>query len=212
MRKTAVKYIGFFLLLTVFFANCKKKENETTEIIKTTPFSGAALDTFRIKCLNEINFARTTPAAYAEARLKADYNAGSDNGSYLDIKSRAAVDSLKLQSQLNTSANKYAAVLNDHKSLSHTYNNTDPSTRAKAEGYNYCMGENLDLGADPNFYDINSYPATAAIQTIRDFIIDEGVEGLGHRNNVMSDTFKKLGLGYYGSGSYFFFVQDFGSN
>lgn len=201
------QYLNYFLmLLTVaFLTNCKKEKQEDTQVPQTN------LDIYRAKSLSELNFLRTDPAGYAEARLKADFDASTDNGAYMDIKSRTATGTLALQSQLNTSAHKYAQVLFNHQALDHNFDGTTPSSRAQAEGYNNWSGENIAYSTNTNC-NINTNPETAAIEHIKQFVIDMGVSNLGHRNNCMNSINRSVGFGFYFGNSRSYWVEDFGSN
>ncbi len=173
--------------------------------------SGGASE-FAKAMLAEVNFARTQPAEYAEQRLKSAFNSGEDNGAYNDIKSRSSVGALKLQSQLCSAAQKYAKYMADHNVFDHNADGT-PSSRCKAEGYKYYAAENLAAGGFPE-YNAKDDAEKAAKAVVRDLIIDEGVSSLGHRNNIMNGTHKKLGVGFYrNTGSKYknYVVQDFGS-
>lgn len=168
------------------------------------------IEVFRKKTLEEINFVRTNPSGYAEARLKSYYAKGLDNGAYNDIKSKSPVGKLELQSQLCSAASKYAKYLADHNVFGHEENGTPPQ-RCAAEGYHYFSGENI---AAANHLNAETDPENAAIEFLIWLIIDPGVPDLGHRKNIMLSKHRKLGVGFARNPSskvVNFTVQDFGS-
>lgn len=174
------------------------------EIGTVTDFQNATLD--------ELNLARTVPAAYAEDRLKSDFDAGTDNGAYHDMKSRSAVPAVGLQSQLNQAAMSYAEYLSDNNVFGHEENGT-PVERCEAAGYSSFSGENLAAGNFPGL-DAANNPDEAAIMFVRMLIIDEGIPDLGHRENIMSEVHRSVGVGYaknFHSDYVNYTVQDFGS-
>ena len=166
---------------------------------------------FQESILDEINFIRTDPSGYAEVRLKSYYDSGTDNGAYTDIKSRNAEEPLALQGQLCSAASKYAQYLAEHNVFGH-YENGSPGERCEAEGYDYYSGENIGAGSY-NDYNAEDDPATAAEAFIVMWVIDMNVAGVGHRENIMSSTHKKLGAGFFrdtGSTYENYAVLDFG--
>lgn len=204
MKVNLLKMLVVFFVLTSL-TDCKKDKDDTT------PTPTTNLDIYRAKSLAEMNFLRSDPAGYAEARLKASFDAGTDNGAYNDIKTRTAAGPLVLQSQLNSSAHKYAVVLFTNQGLSHYYNGTTPSSRAQAEGYNNWSGENIAYSTSSTC-NIEVNPEAAAIEHIRQFVIDMGVADLGHRNNCMNSLHKSVGFGFYNGDNRNYWVEDFGSN
>ena len=145
--------------------------------------------------LDEINHIRTDPSGYAETRLKSYYDSSTDNGAYTDIKSRNAVGSLELQDQLCSAASKYAQYLAENNVFGH-YENGSPAERCEAEGYDYYSGENIGAGSY-SYYNAEDDPVTAAEEFIVMWVIDMNVQGVGHRENIMSSTHKKLGAGFF---------------
>lgn len=166
---------------------------------------------FQESILDEINFIRTDPSGYAETRLKPYYDTSSDNGAYTDIKSRNAEEPLELQGQLCSAASKYAQYLAENNVFGH-YENGSPAERCEAEGYDYYSGENIGAGSY-NYYNAEDDPATAAEAFIVMWVIDMNVVGVGHRENIISSTHKKVGAGYFrdiGSTYENYAVLDFG--
>ncbi len=150
---------------------------------------------FEQTMLSEINFARTNPKAYAEARLKQAYQRGDDNGAYYDLRRYQAVPPLKLRKKLCIAAKKYAKYLALHRTFGHFAHGT-PKERCKAEGYRFYSGENLAAGSYPTHNAIED-PKLAAISFVQQLIIDEGVPSLGHRKNIMRYTHTHFGAGFY---------------
>ena len=176
----------------------------------TTPTSGYV--TFQDAMLAEINLARTQPVKYATQRLTGEYNSGTDNGAYNDLISLSAVSALTLNDLLTTSATKYAKYMADNNVFGHTENGT-PQSRAQAEGYTGSVGENIAAGSYPS-YNADSDPNGAAIAFVKLLIIDTGISGVGHRKNILSSSYKVVGIGFYqNTASKFdnYLVQDFGT-
>ena len=138
---------------------------------------------------------RTDPAGYAEQRLLDDYQAGTDNGAYTDLKFRNAVEALEFDPSLMRTARKYAAYLASNNVFSHYADGKSPSERAEIEGYTAGVGENLAANSRMGFNgDLN--PQEAAQGFIEQLVIDEGVASLGHRNNLLNGIYKTLGIGF----------------
>ncbi len=167
---------------------------------------------FRNKMLEELNFARTTPSLYAEERLLTDYEKNTDNGSYLDLKNTSPVNAITLNQDLTEAADGYSKYLAVNNKWGH-YENGSPSERCEAAGYDNFSGENI-AAAGYFSHNIENDPENAAIEFILQWIIDEGVAGVGHRKNILSTSHNVVGIGYhYDSSSTYknYSVQDFGS-
>ena len=167
---------------------------DSSDSSPSDPFS-SDFTLFQESILDEINYIRTDPSGYAEIRLKSYYDSSTDNGAYADIKSRDAEEPLDLQEQLCSAASKYAHYLAENNVFGH-YENGSPAERCEAEGYDYYSGENIGAGSY-NYYNAEDDPATAAEALIVMWVIDMGVVGVGHRENIMSSTHKKLGAGFF---------------
>lgn len=173
--------------------------------------SGGSYSTFQMESLEEINFLRTDPAGYAELRLADDYGAGTDNGAYTDLRSRPAVSALALDAQLCTAATDYAEYMATHNVFGH-YERLTPAERCAEAGYEFYSGENLSAGSFPAYH-AEADPETAAIAFVEMLVIDEGVVGVGHRENLLSDVHGVVGVGYHRdteSTYHNYYVQDFG--
>lgn len=168
---------------------------------------------FQQKMLEEVNYVRSDPTGYSETRLRSFFDAGTDNGAYNDIRIRSAVNVLELNGRLCTAASKYAQYLAENDATGHFANGT-PEERCVAEGYNFYSGENWAAGTHA-YLNAEVDPEDAAIQFVILWLIDDfdPIE-LGHRNNIMNSTHKKIGIGFYRhipSTWDNYSVQDFGS-
>ena len=207
-RKYLFLFIPFIFMLTIN-QGCSGSDDSSDPSPSDSSPSG--FTQFQESVLDEVNYIRTDPSGYAEARLKSDFDSSTDNGAYTDIKSRSAVGSLELQSKLCSAASKYAKYLAENNVFGH-YENGSPSDRCEAEGYDYYSGENIAAGSY-SYYNAEDDPVTAAEEFVVMWIIDMNVAGVGHRENIMSSTHEKLGVGFFrdtGSTYENYAVQDFG--
>lgn len=176
------------------------------EILKDiTPFQQYTFD--------EINFARTKPAEYAELRLAAFKTNSTDNGSYQYLRNLTPVKALVFRNALNQSASKYAAFLVEKNLLEHNADGT-PLIRAIREGYTgTSIGENL-AGASDNSYNATDNPQSAAIGFVTLLIIDRGVDDFVHRLILLNSQYTTVGIGFGRNATSAFInctVQDFGN-
>ncbi|MEX2444983.1 MAG: CAP domain-containing protein [Alkalispirochaeta sp.] len=159
----------------------------------------------------ELNFLRTSPREYAEARLRDDYRAGSDNGAYRDLMAHPPVPPLKLNRPLCRAAQAYAAHLASHDRWGHCADHT-PRERTRAVGYHAYGGENVAAGRSVNLEALVD-PARAAKLFVLRLAVNEGVPGVGHRRNMLFPAYRVVGIGYAadpGSTYLNYTVQDFG--
>ena len=191
--KRCLLYLIPVLFMLTINIGCGGSGDSSDSSLSVPPPSNFTL--FQESILDEINFIRTDPSGYAEVRLKSYHDSGTDNGAYTDIKSRNAEEPLELQSQLCSAASKYAQYLAENNVFGH-YENGSPAERCEAEGYDYYSGENIGAGSY-NYYNAEDDPATAAEEFIVTWVIDMNVAGVGHRENIMSNTHKKLGAGFF---------------
>jgi len=100
---------------------------------------------------------------------------------------------LKLNSKLNTSAQKHANDMAKHDYFSHTSRNgTSWSKRIKKAGFKNPGGENIAYG----------FPTAVSV-------VQAWLASPGHRRNILDCNFKYIGVGYApANGGYW--VQDFG--
>ena len=191
-RKCLIYFVPVLFILTINIG-CAGS-GDSSDSLPSDPFS-SDFTLFQESILDEINYIRTDPSGYAEIRLKSYFDSGTDNGSYTDIKSRNVEEPLELQGQLCSAASKYAQYLAENNVFGH-YENGSPAERCEAEGYDYYSGENIGAGSY-NYYNAEDDPATAAEALIVMWVIDMNVDGVGHRENIMSSTHKKLGAGFF---------------
>lgn len=191
-RKYLIYFVPVLFILTINIG-CSGV-GDSSDSLPLDPFS-SDFTLFQESILDEINYIRTDPSGYAEIRLKSYFDSGTDNGSYTDIKSRNVEEPLELQGQLCSAASKYAQYLAENNVFGH-YENGSPAERCEAEGYDYYSGENIGAGSY-NYYNAKDDPATAAEALIVKWVIDMDVDGVGHRENIMSSTHKKLGAGFF---------------
>ncbi len=196
----------FLLLMTSilmqFLIACEVSDSPSTTVENSA---------FQEAMLEEVNYARTKPADYAEKRLKSYFSQGKDNGAYNAIKNHSPVESLKHQGQLCKAASKYAKYMADHNVFGHNKDRT-PKKRCEAQGYDHYAGENIACGSYPEM-NAQENAKQAAITFTRSLIIDEGVPSLGHRKNIMNKNFTHFGSGFYRNTSstyHNYIVQDFG--
>jgi uncharacterized protein YkwD len=176
-------------------------------------FSADAYSKYQNAVLAEVNLARTSPLDYIGKRLSVEVNKHSDNGAGADLKKLKPLEPLSLNPLLTKSAQEYADFLAAQNRFGHNEKGT-PVSRIAAAGYIYStLGENIACG---NFPDQNAEqtPEAAAVSFVKQWIIDRGVAGVGHRKNILSSRFTEMGIGFgrnirstYGN----YTVQDFGS-
>ena len=207
-RKYLLLFIPVLFMLTINIGCSGSGDSSDSSPSDPSP---SDFTQFQESVLDEINHIRTDPSGYAETRLKSYYDSSTDNGAYTDIKSRNAVGPLELQDQLCSAASKYAQYLAENNVFGH-YENGSPAERCEAEGYDYYSGENIAAGSY-SYFNVEDDPVTAAKEFIVMWVIDMNVQGVGHRENIMSSTHKKLGAGFFrGTDSTYvnYAVLDFG--
>ena len=191
-RKCLLLFIPVLFMLTINIGCSGSEDSSDSSPPDPSPIG---FTQFQESVLDEINYIRTDPSGYAETHLKSYYDSSTDNGAYADIKSRNAVGSLELQDQLCSAASKYAQYLAENNVFGH-YENGSPAERCEAEGYDYYSGENIAAGSY-SYFNAEDDPVTAAKEFIVMWVIDMNVQGVGHRENIMSSTHKKLGAGFF---------------
>ena len=92
--------------------------------------------------------------------------------------------------------------------------NGSPSSRLAKAGYEMtAMGENIACGSFPGM-NADETPDEAAVIFVKQWIIDQGVPGAGHRKNILSPMFAEIGIGFGRNprAKYVnYIVQDFGT-
>lgn len=156
---------------------------------------GSGYSSFQQYTLAEINLLRTSPVEYAESRLKDNYDDGNDNGAYNDIRGNAPVEALSFNAALCRTAEKYARYLAVNNLFGH-YEDGTPSQRAEREGYTGGCGENI-AAAGYSVANAETSSREAARYFVEMLVIDEGVDNLGHRKNLVNGQWHSLGIGYY---------------
>ncbi len=140
-----------------------------------------------LRLLNEV---RTQPQLFLNNRLTPylEQNGLQENpfakSLIEDLKNRKPVDSLKLSPALNIVAKLHAADMGTKNKVGH--NSSDGTTfdkrlrlRAKAKG---AIAENCDYG--------NAKP----IDIVMSLLIDDGIESLGHRKNILEARLHFVGI------------------
>ncbi len=193
------RYILLISLLLIYTQGWAQLQDERTE----------SLDKL---VLSEVNFLRTRPAEYAEARLSDDFKEKIDNGAYRFLLKMKPVGPLTLNDTLNTLAANYAKLISFKKTLSHNLRG-NPMNRANKAGYHGMIGENLAAGSEDK-YNALEYPQEAAIEFVRMLVIDRGVKDLGHRKILTEPRFREMGVGFQRDPNdklKNYFVQEFGT-
>lgn len=194
--------------ILVVLAGCTNALTEDTSIAVPSEVTA-----FQQYMLDEINLARTNPAEYAEVRLKAESELSADNGSYLFLKNMVPAGAVTFNHSLNQSASNYANLLSVNNLAEHNADGT-PLKRALRAGFaGSSTGENIAIASENSFNAVLN-PRSAAIAFVRILIIDEGVEGFGHRLTLLSSKYKTVGIGFTQNSALpvlNYVVQDFGN-
>ncbi|QZE13596.1 CAP domain-containing protein [Halosquirtibacter laminarini] len=197
------KLIALVILLSTFTCiSCSKDDEDPNSVAKGGNVEHKMM-------LDEINFLRTRPQEYAKKRLEAASNKGTDNGAYNEIMALQPLNALKLNDQLIASATNYAAELSNHAHLSHDYGGS-LGDRITSFGYSWTRcGENIAMGTNTDL-DYKTNAVIAAQEFVLIYVIDRGVQGVGHRKNLISPHWKEIGIGYYSKKGIFYNAQQFG--
>jgi hypothetical protein len=170
-----------------------------------------AFTVFQKVTLAEINLLRTSPREYAESRLRDDRRAGRDNGAYQDLVGRTSVPPLRLDRRLCEAAQAYAEYLARRDRWGHCADRT-PTERAHAVGYTAYGGENVAAGSSLILNAVVDPIRSARLFVLR-LSINEGVPDVGHRLNMLRDSYRVIGVGFArnpDSTYHNYTVQDFG--
>lgn len=177
------------------------KSSQSSSVSRSSSSGSAAVEkigettAFQVFTLKEVNFARTDPAGYARVRLLKLMKDKKDNGAYKDLLAHNPRKALTLDDKLNRAAQKYAEFLARNNRWGHNENGS-PFDRMKSEGYVYrTAGENIAAGSWASHNALET-PEEAAIAFVLQWIVDEGVPGVGHRKNIMNDAFTQMGVGF----------------
>lgn len=151
--------------------------------------------------LELINRARLDPAGEAR-RFGIALNEGVSSG---DRISTAPKQVLAGNDDLAQAADKHSAWMLSHDIFSHFetektsgFTGVNPGDRMETAGYTFsgssASGENISVRGDSSPL-TNAELTSFIIQQHADLFIDEGVEGRGHRLNILSDLFSEVGVG-----------------
>jgi hypothetical protein len=146
--------------------------------------------------LDELNFARTRPADYATVLLEEAGSSRSAHSSFMYEDPRAldeAVDfllrqaplpALRSNSRLGAAALAYAERQGRQGGFGHGGPGASLSERMQSHGvWASLMAEDI------------SYGYTRPRDVVRQLIVDSGVPGRGHRNNIFGRSFQAVGIG-----------------
>ena len=133
--------------------------------------------------LAEINWVRAHPGAYADRLREAPESAATDEA--IDfLERREPAPPLQLNAGLAISAAGHAADQGEHGSFTHT--GSDGSSAGermhRAGVWAGMMAEEMSAGQQ------------SADDVVRQLIVDEGVPGRGHRNDLMDPFLKQAGV------------------
>lgn len=140
--------------------------------------------------LEFFNRARKSPGAYA-ASLGIDLNEGLPEGTIQD----APLQPLKLNAELKSMAEAHSQDMLDNDFYGHDSPSTGYGTleRFELSPYEYrVFGENIGLvptSAPQDLYEM-------AELLFESLFIDAGIEGRGHRRNILTGAFREIGIGH----------------
>ena len=138
-----------------------------------------------------INRARANPTAEA-ARYSIDLNEGLSAGTI----STAAKQPLAINPNLTDAARGHSQYMIDNDTFSHTgAGSTSPQQRMTNAGYvftgSWTNGENI--GWSGSSTQLNQ--AATVVSIHQDLFVDKGIDGRGHRTNLMNSAFREVGAG-----------------
>ncbi|MBF0316486.1 MAG: hypothetical protein HQK52_23925 [Oligoflexia bacterium] len=200
-------WVSSFSTVTIKVSNSTPTPTPTP-----SPSSYDNIVRFQNYVLQETNFARTRPQEYARTRLSVEYSSQNDNGAYEQLYGRAALPTLILDARISEVAMNYASLSAQQGVLGHDLNGTDPSVRCSQSNYHAPCSENLASHSAPE-YDATTNPEQAAINFIKQLIIDNNEADYGHRKNILDSAIKAMGVGYarnINTQYVNYFVQNFG--
>jgi Ca2+-binding RTX toxin-like protein len=106
---------------------------------------------------------------------------------------------------LQDAADDHSAWMLDHK-FSHNEGKKDPGDRMEDAGYNFTgnwtWGENIAARSGMSATD-------AIIRQHKDLFVDKGIDGRGHRLNILNAAFQEIGIGQEMGGGTSMVTQDF---
>jgi uncharacterized protein YkwD len=142
--------------------------------------------------LELINKGRANPTAEA-ANFQIDLNEGVSTNQTI---STTAKQPLAFNLSLVDAARSHSQWMLQNNQFSHTgANGSQPQDRMKAAGYQFtgswASGENIAYDGTTGNLDVNS----AIVQEYKDLFVDAGIQGRGHRLNLMNDNYREIGVG-----------------
>ncbi len=160
-----------FLLVLMLFCVSAYSQNQVFEVLKL------------------LNEARTDPPSFLEKRLLPylEENPMQEN-QYVtsllnELKSRQPVSALTLSPQLSTLARSHAADMGKRGTTGHASSNgTSFVNRVRKKVKGGMIGENCDYGNE------------TAIDIVMSLLIDDGIQSLGHRKNILNGQFHFIGI------------------
>ena len=206
-------YVAF--IFAVILLPLSAQEEEQKKVTEPQPIqSMIQYDAYQLAVLSEVNLARTDPLSYARTRLERESRSHTDNGAYAELSHMTPVSPLTFNPILTKAASGYAAFLAAKNCFGHNEQGT-PFQRMTKEGYRFSTaGENIACGSFPQQNALEN-PEQAAIAFVKQWIIDKGVSGVGHRKNILNTQFKEIGIGFGRNerSTYVnYTVQDFGTS
>lgn len=144
--------------------------------------------------LELINRARMDPDGEAK-RMGIKLNEGVPNGEKI---SAAPKQVLAGNDDLIDAARDHSEWMNDNDKFTHDEGNKNPGERMKDAGYvfsgTWTWGENISARFESTNID-DALSTKLITQQHADLFIDKGIEGRGHRINIMSADFQEAGIG-----------------
>jgi len=134
--------------------------------------------------IEEVNFARTRPADYAQTLRTAPSSPAAAEAIAV-MQHRAPVEPLTWNARLSAAAAKHAAAQGSVGGVSHVGSDgTSPGERIRREGVSYSIAaEDISL------------QQMSARDVVRQLIIDEGVPTRGHRADLLDPLLRQGGVG-----------------
>lgn len=144
--------------------------------------------------LELINRARMDPNGEAK-RMGIKLNEGVSNSEKI---SAAPKQVLAGNDDLIDAARDHSQWMNDNDKFTHDEGNKNPGDRMKDAGYvfsgNQAWGENISARFESTGID-DALSTKLITRQHADLFIDKGIEGRGHRTNMMSANFEEVGIG-----------------
>jgi uncharacterized protein YkwD len=172
-------FFSFVLLISITFSGNAQK--------KATLYADTA-----VAVLNYMNEARTNPPAFAKKYLAGLKGNSADALECYEVLMKTTPrPALKMSIALQKAANDHSTDLVKNHRFSHTgTNGSEFDERISRYGrWISNVGENIQMNG------------LGALDIVLDLLIDSGVEGRGHRLNILDESFTVVGVSYC-SGEY----------